>query len=147
MRPQLAFIVNLISLIISFGKILVPPKARIILPFELLELGSISFVFQVILLFLREQADGTLLQSMTTNSRFKNTLMSTSYSLCFHLSFILYLKVNSMLLLLTSREYTNSSGTFYGEKDSFLIIQSMMGLDLQPDSVENLSYRRNTSFE
>jgi hypothetical protein len=35
---------------------------------------------------------------------------------------ILYLNVNSMLLLLTSREYTNSSGILSGVNDSFRIM-------------------------
>jgi len=46
--------VNLISLMIYLGAILLDPKASIIFPFELLELGSISLVFQVILLFFKE---------------------------------------------------------------------------------------------
>ena len=54
MRPQLALQTSLISLMIFLGGILLVPKASIILAFELLELGIISFVFHVILLFLRE---------------------------------------------------------------------------------------------
>ena len=39
---------------IFFGGMLLDPKAKIILALELLELGMIYLVFQVILLFLRE---------------------------------------------------------------------------------------------
>lgn len=54
MSPQLAFIVSLISLMMFFGAMLLDPKARMIFPLELCELGRIYLVFQVILLFLRE---------------------------------------------------------------------------------------------
>lgn len=138
MSPQLAFIVSLISLMMFFGAMLLDPKARMIFPLELCELGRIYLVFQVILLFLREQAEGTLLQSMTKNYLLRQTLMSTSKSLYFHFSLILYLKVNSMLLLLTYRLQTNSSGTLSGVNDYFLMIQSMIGFDLQLFSVVNL---------
>ena len=107
---------------IFFGEMLLEPNARIIFPLELWESGMISFVFQVILLFLSEYAEGTLLQSITINSLLRKTLMSTSYSRCRHFSFILYLKVNSMLLLLTSREYTKSKGILSGVKDYFLMM-------------------------
>jgi len=53
-RPQLAFMVSLISLMIYLGEILLDPKASIIFPLELLELGNISLVFHVILLFFKE---------------------------------------------------------------------------------------------
>ena len=54
MRPQLALQPNFIYLMMYLGGILLDPKARIILAFELLELGKIYLVFHVILLFLRE---------------------------------------------------------------------------------------------
>ena len=144
MMPQLALHPNLISLMIYLGGMLLDPKARIILAFELLELGRISLVFHVILLFLREQAGGTLLQSITRNYLLRITLMSTSNSLCFHFSLILYLKVNQMLLLLTSLVYTNKMGTLSGVNDYFLMMQSMIGFDLQLSSVQNLNKPYNT---
>lgn len=82
--PQLAFIDSLIYLMIFLGDILLDPKAKMILPLELWEKGMIYFVFQVILLFFKEYADGTLLQSITKNYLLRYTLMSTSYNLCFH---------------------------------------------------------------
>lgn len=54
MSPQFAFMLSFISFIIFFGGILDYPKANIIFPLELWEKGIISFVFHVILLFLRE---------------------------------------------------------------------------------------------
>jgi len=45
---------SLIYLMMLLGAILVDPKARIIFPFELFELGLIYLVFHVILLFRRE---------------------------------------------------------------------------------------------
>ena len=109
---------SLISFMIFLGETLLEPKASMIFPLELCEKDMIYLVFQVMRLFLREYAEGTLLQSITMNSLFKKTLMSTSYSLCLHFSFILYLKVNSMLLLLTYRVYTKRRGILSGVNDS-----------------------------
>ncbi len=50
---------------------LLDPKAKMIFPFALFELGTIYFVFHVTLLLLRECADGIDLQSITKNYLFK----------------------------------------------------------------------------
>lgn len=113
---------SLIYLMIFLGCTLLEAKAKMILPFDKAELGMISLVFQLTLLFFKECALGTDLQSVTTNYLSRATIMSTSNSLCFHLSFVLYLKVNSMLLLLTSMVYTNRSGILSVRKVSLRII-------------------------
>jgi alcohol dehydrogenase YqhD (iron-dependent ADH family) len=69
---------NFIYFMIFLGETLLDPKARMILPLELCEKGMISLVFHVMRLFLSEYAEGTLLQSITMNSLFKKTLISTS---------------------------------------------------------------------
>lgn len=69
---------NLISDIIFLGANLACPKASNIFPLELTEFGDIYLVFHVTLLFLRELATGIDLQSNTTKSLLRYTLMSKS---------------------------------------------------------------------
>lgn len=110
------------SLIIILEGTLLLVKASKILPLELL-LGDISFVFHMILWFFNDTAIGIdFTYSRITNYGFKCTAIYIYVRGYFHFSFILYLKINSILDELVSIVYTNNNGIFSGVNVSFLIM-------------------------